>query len=54
MIKEKNKKEVNDKQKYQLQICNARIKMREGLIIDAYDILGKIIEDMNDIEEDKK
>jgi hypothetical protein len=36
----------NDK-KYQLQIVNARHMLREGKVIEAYEILGKIIEDMN-------
>lgn len=49
-ITEKNE----NKGRYQIQVCMARIKLKKGLVIDAYDILGGIIKDMNDISGERK
>ena len=32
---------------YQNAICQVRFKLREGKVIEAYDILGAILEDIN-------
>ena len=43
---------MENKKRYQLKIMDARSLLRSGMIINAYDILGEILKDM-EIEDGK-
>lgn len=37
---------AENKKRYQAKIINARARLKEGKVIEAYDILGEILTDM--------